>query len=97
MDTREDKLFSLVSTGAAILAGLAVRSVLKAGYRKMTGREPPENPAAPEVEWGEALLWGALAGAAVGLSRVAARRGVSAGWARLADSRSDEPQRQLLH
>ena len=61
---------SLSATAAAFLT----RSVLKKGWTRVTGNEPPLNPASSETAWTEALIWTAAAGAVAGLSRVTARR-----------------------
>lgn len=76
----EDQAWNVVVLGAAIGAGIVTRSLLKAGWRRATGDEPPKNPAASSVGWGEALAWTAATGVAVGVARLLARRGAAAGW-----------------
>ncbi|GEM_PF-1951036 len=62
---------------AAIGATFLVRHALQAGWRKTLRREPPKNPTAPTVDWGDALLWGAVSGALIGVARIASRRASS--------------------
>ena len=69
---------SALLTASAVAAGLATRHLMKSAYQKWRGMEPPENPAAEGVAWREAIVWAATIGAAVGVSRVFSRRGVSA-------------------
>jgi hypothetical protein len=65
---------SLIVTGAAVAAGVLTNRMLKAAWRQSQGKEPPVNPAAIGITWPEALIWGASVGAAIGVSRVLARR-----------------------
>ena len=69
---------SLIVGGMAIAAGLATRRVLQAAWKQTRGAEPPINPAAAGVSWTDALIWAASVGAAVGVSRVFARRATTA-------------------
>jgi hypothetical protein len=64
-------IFSLVSAlGAAALARKAIDTTWKAA----TGKHPPENPADPDIQIGEAVAWAALTGALVALARMVAQR-----------------------
>lgn len=81
-----DLAWTLVASGSAIALGAAARWALKESWRRTTGDDPPENPAAPQVTWGTALAWAAASTAVVAVSRLAARRGAAAGWERIAGS-----------
>jgi hypothetical protein len=64
-------VFSLVSAlGAAALA----KKAMDKSWRVATGKQPPENPADPDVEVWEAVLWAGISGTAVGLARMLAQR-----------------------
>ncbi len=64
-------LFSLVSVlGAAALA----KKVLHGSWKAATGKNPPANPADPDVDVAEAVAWAAVSGALIGLARMAAAR-----------------------
>lgn len=66
--------------GTAVVAGMAVRTLLKVGWRAIRAEDPPLNPAAPSTDWSEALSWTVAIGVAVGVGRLVARRGAAAGW-----------------
>ena len=63
--------FSLVAGLAA--AGLT-RKLLDHSWKAAAGKNPPENPADPDVSLGEAVVWASLTGAAVALARMLAQR-----------------------
>jgi hypothetical protein len=64
-------VFSLVSAlGAAALA----KKTIDKTWRFATGKKPPENPADPDVQIWEAVMWAAFSGTAVGLARMLAQR-----------------------
>lgn len=65
-------------TFVAVVAGAALsRNLFKSGWRKMTDSEPPLNPHSEETNWTEALTWGVLIGALVGVIRALLRQGAS--------------------
>jgi hypothetical protein len=64
-------LFSLVSA----LAGATVaKKVLNTSWKAATGKEPPANPADPDVAMREAVAWAAASGTLVALARMLASR-----------------------
>jgi len=64
-------VFSLVSAlGAAALA----KKALDSGWKAATGKRPPENPADPDVQMGEAIAWAVISGTLVALARMLAQR-----------------------
>ena len=79
----EDRIWEAVALGAAALAAVGVRQTLQAGWERYTGDEPPMNPAARSVGWGDALAWTVATGVAVGLGRLLAERGAAAGWRKI--------------
>jgi Protein of unknown function (DUF4235) len=64
-------LFSLVS---ALLAAAAAKKALNSTWRAATGKNPPQNPADPDVDVWEAVLWAAVSGTIIGLARMLAQR-----------------------
>lgn len=66
--------WNLVAGGAAVAATVAARKGLASGWKKATGTRPPDNPADPTTGWRQALAWGALTGAVVGVARIVANR-----------------------
>ena len=70
IEPAENALALVAAMGATLLA----RNALQAGWEQAFKRQAPKNPASPEVNWKEALVWGAASGAMVGLARIASRR-----------------------
>jgi hypothetical protein len=64
----------MVSTLVGAGAAFAARKLLSFGWKKITGKEPPEHPEDPQVALREALIWGILVGAAVQTARMLATR-----------------------
>jgi hypothetical protein len=71
--------FSLVS---ALLAAALAKKVLNSSWRAATGKNPPENPADPDVDVWEAVLWATISGTIVGLARMLAQRRAATYYAR---------------
>lgn len=65
---------SLLISASAIGAGLLTRKVLTKAWTRVRGSKPPVNPAAPGVNWSDALIWAAAVGATIGVARVISRR-----------------------
>jgi Protein of unknown function (DUF4235) len=65
------RVFSALA-GAA--AAFVARKLLSFGWKKITGKEPPEHPEDPQVALREALVWGVLVGAGVQIARMLATR-----------------------
>lgn len=77
----------LVAAGSAMLAGVATRKLLEAGWQKTTNKEPPDVPEISGAPWSEALTWTAATSLLIGLSRLFARQGIAAGWRRMTGHR----------
>jgi hypothetical protein len=81
MKRMNEKLqWSLLVGAASTLAILLAQKSLKGGWRWYWGDDPPENPAAPDVTWLQAIAWASATGAAMALARLLAMRGTAAGW-----------------
>jgi hypothetical protein len=63
-----------VSALAGAAASYGARKVISFGWKKVTGKAPPEHPEDPQVALPEALIWGILLGAAVTTARMLAMR-----------------------
>ena len=68
------KVWSVFSLIAALLAATVARKGLNATWKAATGKEPPANPADPQVTLAEALLWASLSGTLVAVARMLASR-----------------------
>ena len=66
--------WKVLGAAAGGAAGVGTRFLLKAGWRKTKGGDPPTNPVSPTTSWSEALVWTAAAGVAVAVSRLVAQR-----------------------
>ena len=84
--TREELAWRATSMAAGVGAGLAVRAVLGAAWRRVAGSDPPHNPAERETTWGSALLWATALGIAAGVARVVSVRLAATAWERITDS-----------
>jgi hypothetical protein len=72
-------VFSLVS---ALAAAAAARKGLNTSWKAATGKNPPENPADPDVDISEAVAWAVVSGVAIGVARMLAQRKAASYYAR---------------
>jgi len=68
------KVWSAYALAATVVAGIAARKALTTSWKVATGKEPPQNPADPDVSIGEAVAWATVSGVAVGVARMLASR-----------------------
>lgn len=68
------KTWSIFSTVAAIGAARVATKALSTSWRAATGKEPPKNPADPDVALREAVAWAIASGTLMGLARMLASR-----------------------
>lgn len=68
------KVYSAFSLVAALGAAALARKGLTTTWRAATGKNPPANPADPDVKLGEAVAWAVVSGTAIGLARMLASR-----------------------
>ncbi|MFL6157525.1 MAG: DUF4235 domain-containing protein [Marmoricola sp.] len=76
------KVWGIFSLVAALGAAAVARKGLHATWKATTGKEPPSNPADPDVAIGEALLWAAVSGTLVAVVRMLATRRAAGYYAR---------------
>ncbi|WP_210652102.1 DUF4235 domain-containing protein [Nocardioides sp. SYSU D00065] len=74
MAAESSKVWSVFSLVSALGAASVARKAIDKGWRMATGKNPPENPADPDVSVGEAVAWAAVTGALVALARMFAQR-----------------------
>ncbi|SDM16143.1 Protein of unknown function [Modicisalibacter muralis] len=70
---KEETLWTLVSSGVAIAAGVAARNSMQKTYQRKIGK-PPLDTYDADVGWRHALLWGAASGVLVGMARIVGQR-----------------------
>lgn len=68
------KVFSIFSVVAALGAASVAKKGLNTTWRAATGKNPPANPADPDVSLAEAVMWAALSGTLIGVARMLATR-----------------------
>jgi plastocyanin len=68
------KVWSILSLASALGAAAFARKALDTTWKAATGKNPPENPADPDVQVGEAVAWAAVTGAVIALARMFAQR-----------------------
>lgn len=69
--------WKLVSAGSAVVAGLIASKVLDIGWKAVTGHKPPGDDDDPAVSLAEIIVFAAVSGAVVGLSRQLAQTGAA--------------------
>jgi len=68
------KMWSIFSLAAALTAAAIAKKGLNTSWKAATGKNPPANPADPDVDVWEAVLWATVSGTAIGLARMLATR-----------------------
>lgn len=68
------KAWSVFSLGAALGAAAVAKKGIDSGWRVATGKQPPSNPADPDVDVKEAIAWAAVSGTLIALARMLAQR-----------------------
>lgn len=68
------KVWSSMSLVTALISAAAAKKALNTGWKAATGKQPPSNPADPDVDLWEAVAWAAVSGTVIGLARMLASR-----------------------
>lgn len=68
------KTWTIFSLAAALTAATLAKKGLNTSWKAATGKNPPANPADPDVDVWEAVLWATVSGTAIGLARMLATR-----------------------
>jgi len=74
---------------AAFGTAFAVRKLMNVGWKRVTGKEPPDDPNDPAVGTAEALSWAIALGVVVAVARVLAIR-LAAGHMRRPAGKADK-------
>ena len=80
--TDNSKLYSAFSLVAAVAAAAVAKKALNTSWRAATGKNPPANPADPDVSVAEAVMWAAVSGTLIGVARMFAARGTAKYYAK---------------
>ncbi|GAA1910809.1 hypothetical protein GCM10009737_10340 [Nocardioides lentus] len=73
-DKDSSKIYSAFALASALSAAVVAKKVLETSWRTATGKNPPANPADPDVELWEAVAWAAASGTFVQIARMLAAR-----------------------
>ena len=68
------KVWSVFSLAAALGAAAVAKKGLNTTWRAATGKNPPANPADPDVDVWEAVAWAAVSGTLIAIARMLATR-----------------------
>lgn len=68
------KVWSIFSLVSALGAAAVAKKAINASWKTATGKTPPENPADPDVQMREAVMWAVVSGTFVALARMLAQR-----------------------
>jgi len=82
MASDSSKVWSAFSLGSALLGATVAKKVLNTSWKAATGKQPPSNPADPDVALWEAVSWAAASGTFVALARMLATRRAANYYAR---------------
>ena len=76
------KVWSAFSLVAALGAAAMAKKGLNTSWKAATGKNPPANPADPDVDIWEAVTWAAVSGTLVALARMLATRKAASYYAK---------------
>lgn len=68
------KMWSVMSLVSVLGAAAVTKKALNTSWKAATGKNPPANPADPDVEIREAVAWAVVSGALIGVARMFAAR-----------------------
>ena len=71
------KSWTTLSVIAALGAAAVARKTVNTSWKAATGKNPPGNPADPDVDIWEAVLWATVSGTFIALARMLATRKVA--------------------
>ncbi|MFK5690768.1 DUF4235 domain-containing protein [Ornithinimicrobium sp. LYQ92] len=80
----------LATTAAAVGASFIAHKLTNGTWKFVTGRDSPENPEDPDIDFKEAVAFAVLSGVIVGLSRMIANRQSSKVIARASGKSSEQ-------
>ncbi len=82
MASSNSKVWSVFSLAAALGAAAVAKKGLNTTWRAATGKNPPANPADPDVDVWEAVTWAAVSGTLIAIARMLATRRAANYYAR---------------
>ena len=70
----EGRSVRALKEAAGLIAVLAAQKVMRVGWRRISGKEPPASPDDQQIPLGQAVAWTLLLGAAIATARMFAIR-----------------------
>jgi hypothetical protein len=67
-------IWSVFSLVTALFSAAVAKKVLDSSWKATTGKQPPTNPADPDVSTGEAVAWAVASGTFVAVAKMLASR-----------------------
>ena len=74
MASDNSRVWTVFSLVAGLGAAALTRQLLDHSWKAAAGKNPPENPADPDVRMAEAVAWAVVSGTFVALARMLAQR-----------------------
>lgn len=68
------KVWSVFALASSLGAAAVAKKGLNTAWKAATGKNPPANPADPDVEMREAVMWAVASGTLIALARMLAQR-----------------------
>ena len=75
-------MWTAFSVASALMAAAIAKKAIDKTWTVATGKNPPENPADPDVDLREAVAWAVVSGVAIGVARMLAQRKAASYYAR---------------
>lgn len=92
LDNRQQ--WVLFAAAASTAAAPIAERVVVAAWRYVSGEDPPDDPAGPDVDWGRAIAWTAAAAVVVAVAQVVARRGAALAWEHVMGEKPPRPRKR---
>lgn len=71
---KDSRVWTVFSLGSALLGATVAKKALNTSWKAATGKQPPANPADPDVDVWEAVAWATASGTLVAIARMLASR-----------------------
>jgi len=68
------KVWKIFSLGSALVGAAVAKKAMNTFWQRATGKNPPANPADPDVDLWEAVTWAMASGTFIALARMLATR-----------------------
>ena len=94
MQMAKRQQWMLFAAAASATAAPVAERIVAATWRYVSGEDPPDDPAGPDVDWGRAIAWTATAAVIVAVAQVVARRGAALAWEHMTGETPQRPRKR---